>query len=107
MKHSFKALALVAAIFAVSACSSSSDFDDTTFATPYTLERTATSTQKMAVKAPEPAPVAAPQCPACQPVQQCDYSAWEAKTSKLQADLASCRESSTRVRDAYREELVK
>ena len=104
MKNSLKTLALLGMVAALGACSSMEAADNDSFATPYTLERTALGAQK-AAPAPEPVPVAQP-APA-PVVQQCDYSAWESKVAKLEADLASCLESSSRVRDAYREELVK
>ena len=103
MKNLLKTCALVGMVAALGACAGSPSEDDT-FATPYTLERTAIGEPK-AAPAPEPVPVAQP-APA-PVVQQCDYSAWEAKVAKLEGDLAACLESSSRVRDAYREELTK
>lgn len=103
MKNSLKTLMLAGLALGLTACAGTPSEDDS-FATPYTLERTALGESKPA-PAPEPVPVAEP-APA-PVVQQCDYSAWESKVAKLEADLASCLESSSRVRDAYREELVK
>ncbi|MCB1533045.1 MAG: hypothetical protein KDJ35_09280 [Alphaproteobacteria bacterium] len=104
MNTSLKILAVAGVALSLAACSTESVYDNDTFATPYTLERTAVAEQHTTMAAPQPAPVL--QCPAC-PTAQCDYSAWESRVAALEAELNSCKESSSRVRDAYREELTK
>lgn len=106
MKNSLKTLALMSTVLTLTACGGLTSTYDEKAEVPYTLERTATAKQKAAPE-PMPAPVVEP-APAPAPVvQQCDYSAWESRVAALESELASCRESSSRVRDAYREELEK
>ncbi|MEM7651510.1 MAG: hypothetical protein AAF204_05460 [Pseudomonadota bacterium] len=101
MKNTFKTMALCVAVLGLAACESGlGNFDD---APPYELNRTATHTQAPApAPAPEPAPEPAPMCEACE-----DCGAWEARALQAEKDLMMCKESTTRVRDAYREELKK
>ncbi|MEM7680005.1 MAG: hypothetical protein AAF182_03275 [Pseudomonadota bacterium] len=107
MKNSLKTLALVGVVFGLSACDTLSGVNERPYDAPYSLERTAKAEAKAApVVEPAPEPVIEP-APATPVVQQCDYSAWESRVAALEADLASCRESSSRVRDAYRDELTK
>ena len=81
------------------------DYQD---APPYSQSRTAThdGMVKPAEPMPEPAPM-----PVCPPVPECpacaDTSSLEGRIATLEAELAACREASTRVRDAMQTELKK
>lgn len=108
MKNSLKTLAIAAVALGLTACAGIETEDDT-FAVPYTLERTAVGEERTAARVE---PAALPQCPVCPaatpaPAPQCDFSAWESRVAALEAELKSCKESSSRVRDAYRDELTK
>lgn len=102
MKYALKSLILAVSVCGLAACESMGDQDT---APPYAMERTATHESAMAAPpAPAPAPVQtpAPQCKACE-----DCSAWEARALQAEKDLAMCTEATSRVRDAYRDELKK
>lgn len=102
MKYALKSLILAVSVCGLAACESMGDQDT---APPYAQERTATHESAPApapapVQTPAPAP--APQCKACE-----DCSAWEARALQAEKDLATCQEATSRVRDAYRDELKK
>ena len=103
MKTSLKTSLLAIAVLTLGACSSG--LGNYTDAPPYELERTAEHEQ---MEKPAPAPVATPApapAPTCAPCADC--SSWEARALQAEKDLAMCRESTNRVRDAYRDELKK
>ncbi|MGB0720641.1 MAG: hypothetical protein ACPGRX_09205 [Bdellovibrionales bacterium] len=106
MKISAKIMVLGACVVGLSACESAGlgNFDD---APPYAVERTAVGGSKAApvVPAVEPEPVVKV---VEKPVpQQCDYSTWESRVSKLESDLAQCNEINSRLRSEYRDVLRK
>ena len=106
MKTFLNILLVCTAGLALAACETAGlgNFDD---APPYATDRTATHEQ-MAKPEPAPAPAPAPEpapAPTCAPCQDC--SPLQTRISALEAELAACREASTRVRDAYSEELKK
>lgn len=100
MKHTVKTLVVLAALGGLSACDTMGDQET---APPYAMERTATH-EGGTVMAPPPAPMPEP-APQCKPCEDC--SAWEARALQAEKDLAMCQEATSRVRDAYRDELKK
>ena len=103
MKTSLKTSILAVAALTLGACSTGDG--NYTDAPPYELERTAVHDSMVAaapVATPAPAPAPAPTCAPC-----ADCSSWEARALQAEKDLAMCRESTNRVRDAYRDELKK
>lgn len=105
MKSLLNTLFICTAGFALTACGTNDglgNFDD---APPYAQSRTATH-EEMAKPMPAPEPAPAPAAPqTCEPCQDC--SPLQTRIDALEAELAACREASTRVRDAYSEELKK
>lgn len=103
MKTLLNTLFICVAGLSLSACADGlGDFDT---APPYATERTATHEQMAkAEPAPAPAPAATP-APTCAPCEDC--SSYKSRVAALEAELAACREASTRVRDAYSDELKK
>jgi len=101
MKKLLNTLFICVAGLSLSACADGlGDFDS---APPYAQERTAEHDSKVAAApAPAPAPAAAPMCKPCE-----DCSSYKSRVAALEAELAACREASTRVRDAYQDELKK
>lgn len=105
MRGTFKLTLLAVAVLSLGACESMGlgNFES---AAPYELERTAEHEQSVKVEPPPPAPAPAPQpAPQCKPCTDC--SAWEQRALTAERDLAACQEATTRVRDAYRDELKK
>lgn len=101
MKNTLKLLSLSVLALGLTACGT--DGDNYELTAPYNQTRTATH-QQAAAPAPVPAqaPVATPP-PAC----SCDCNALTQRALKAEEELRMCRESKSRVSNAFRDELKK
>jgi len=107
MKNILLVMFALASTVSLSACESVGNHDLNATA-PYNMERTATSTERLAtIETPAPAPAPhecapAPVCESCT-----DVAPLRARISELENLLARCQEGKSRVQTSYREELEK
>lgn len=102
MKHTLLTLFAVVAVFTLSACETIGFHDD---GPPYSSERTAIGTQKLATVDEAPAVQECAPAPVCESCT--DVAPLRARINELENLLARCQEGKSRVQESYREELSK